>query len=228
MARDAGDALAQEVLADELDSTRATVVDLDRSGRGGAGAILRNADREVVDAVAVEVPRRERRAEHLGGLGRIRAARGQLVEHGVGKSGLEPARRRAVAHHDGAAAGNRIAHEAAVERHAGREVVDTVAVEVAGGDSGAEELPGLGLVEEQVLVGERLPADRRQTDGGELGERRRRRGEKEAGGGDEQGGSAGRADSHAHYAKSAGRAAHGERRSPRTPSRGVTPRSWDR
>ena len=140
-------------------------------------------------------------------LGRIRAARSELVEHRVGEPGIEPATGRAIAHHDGAAAGNRIPHVAAVERHAGREVVDTVAVEVPGDDRGAEELPGRRLVEEQILAGERLPADRRQSHGGKLSKRRRRRGEKEASG-DEQSGSAGRADPHAHYAQTVVHAAH--------------------
>ena len=58
----------QKVLAGELDAVRQTVVDLNRAGARVAGERLTgNPDRQVVDAVAVEVPHGERLAEPVPG-----------------------------------------------------------------------------------------------------------------------------------------------------------------
>ena len=191
-------------------------MNLDRPGPGRPGAILRDADRQVVDAVAVEIPRRERRAEELALLGGIGAARGELVQEVVGEPGGESTARRAVAHDDRAAAEDRVARESLVERNAGGEIVDAVAVEVPGRHRRAELVAALRNVEQQVLVVERLRADRREPEERELRRGRCGGSEHRDGTGENErpakGASCTWRSIHADYALRRGGADHAERR----------------
>ena len=106
----------------------------------GADVLARHADREIVEAVAVEVVGEERLPEVVAGLDRAAdraAARPALVE---GVAGREP---RPAAEEDRHCPRLGLARER-LERRPDRELRAAVAVEVAGREREAEAVPRLG------------------------------------------------------------------------------------
>ena len=139
------------------DSGGATVEDVDSADVDGAVSGL--AYREVVEPVAVEVSRSERGAEEVS-----RLDQDVVAQDGVGEPGLESGTQNSVTHDHEADVFLLEAGEPVVVGNSGREVVRAVAVEVAGGEGGAESVVRLGNEEQQVLVLEVLRADRGEAD----------------------------------------------------------------
>ena len=148
VAEDAGGVLGDEIAQERHQTARAAMRDVDRAAVGGAlgraGAAARRADRQVVVGVAVEVAGGERGAELVGRGGATRGRNlpaGGVAVDPVGVLDVEAVGGAVVNFH-------RADRDVAVvgmtfRRNPHREVVEEVAVEIAGGEGVAELLPSL-------------------------------------------------------------------------------------
>ncbi len=126
-----------------------------------------NPDRQVVEAVAVEVAGGECAAESVGIVGRIGGTSCRLAQDVVRQPLRQAAAGDAVADDDDAAVRMKAA-EVVVKGNASGEIVRSVAIEITHGECRSEPVSGRGDVEQQVLVGEALGSDRGKADAGEL------------------------------------------------------------
>ncbi|HEV8632567.1 MAG TPA: hypothetical protein VGV61_19790, partial [Thermoanaerobaculia bacterium] len=167
-------------------SAARAVVDLHPSGgRLSVVGFARDADGEVIEAVAVEVAHREGETEAIADLGRLDRRRVELAEHVGRQTASEAAAGNAVADDDRPTIRGRVGDWTVAVGDPRRQVVGAVTVEVAGGERVGEHVVFLWIESRHVLVAKTLRAQRREPDRRRLGTGSPRPQESEGNPGDE-------------------------------------------